>query len=212
MERGNLIGIGGEVSVENRSTDGSPFIVSCLPCGVDIFKAPDVSNERIRSAIFGAKMSMRSHVAGAMDRNHSFYIDNYTPPEPIRHIAPIDSIRLVQDIGGHASIRLAPHETPQDILVHIGDELQETREAVETGDRHDVASEVPDLVILAFRLADMYGIDMAEAITRKLERNGTKYAMQEVQKLVDSGMSYKEARLTLKGRWDRQRDKDYNVT
>lgn len=131
--------------------------------------------------------------------------------ERVRHPI-IDSIRMVQDIAGHISQRLAPHETQWDMLAHMEGEFQELTEAMTTGDRKKVGQELPDIVIFCMRLADAYGVDMAESLTRKIERNAHKYNTFEVQKLVDSGMTHEQARLHLKNSWDRGRDQEFDIT
>lgn len=133
-------------------------------------------------------------------------------PRPVERIKPIDSIRMVQDVAGHISERLAPHEDQWSILGHLRGEMDELIEAMQTGERKKVGQEIPDIVIFAFRLADMYGIDMAEAVTRKIERNAEKYNTHEVERLVDGGMTHEEARLHLKRSWDKSRDQEFDIT
>lgn len=122
----------------------------------------------------------------------------------------IDSIRMFQEASGHLSNMIAPDEEPVHVLGHLREELEELEASVAEGGRRDVGSELPDIVILAFRLADMYGIDMAEAMTRKLERNGHKY-MGYVKGLIENGVDPTDARRMAKESWDKNRDHEFDI-
>lgn len=150
---------------------------------------------------------------------YGFYKDELSdcidlPDKPIikeKKVFPtIDSIREFQNISGHLSNVIAPDENPDNIFGHLEEEMVELRDALITGERKTIASEIPDLVILAFRMADMYGIDMSQAMTRKLHRNGEKY-MGPSKHLIENGVDPKEARRIAKENWDKNRDKDFDI-
>lgn len=123
----------------------------------------------------------------------------------------IADLRKLQDISGHASKRIGPDETVPSMLGHLDEEILELKEALLTGERKKIASELPDAMIFLLKIADHYGIDMSEAVTRKIERNAHKYPMNEVQRLVEEGMTYAEARAHLKAKWDSSRDEEFYI-
>lgn len=124
---------------------------------------------------------------------------------PILH-----SVREVQTISGVNSLKIAPDETPFHTVSHIQEELQELTEALQTGDRKHIASEVSDVIILAMKIYDVVGVDAEEALSAKINRNFHKYT-SHMEELIRSGLSYSEARKKCKELWPPHMDEEYEI-
>lgn len=124
----------------------------------------------------------------------------------------VGSIRTLQAIVNHMSEGLAPHEGPDEVFAHLQVERQETHEALIEGNRKHIASEIADEIILLTRLACFYGIDVEEAVSRKIARNAAKYPNLVAQNMREAGMEADEVRRALKQGWNRADDKHFEIS
>jgi NTP pyrophosphatase (non-canonical NTP hydrolase) len=70
-------------------------------------------------------------------------------------------------------------DSPETVAKYIQEEAQELidgiDEAMVTGDVFTVASEIGDVLFLAFRLCDMLGLNPKDVLDMKIKRNAKKY-------------------------------------
>lgn len=103
------------------------------------------------------------------------------------------------------------NETPQHVFHRLQGEMAELFETVfhDGKTKVEVASELADVAIFAIGLMSMYGVDAERAISGKLNRNFDKYDPAVRQRLIEGGMTNREAELYQKSIWDSSRDKEY---
>lgn len=122
----------------------------------------------------------------------------------------IKTFRQFQEIENHMSSTINPETTLDQTWGYLQEEMIELHEALGTGDRKKIASEIPDVIIFMSKIANHFGIDLEEAISMKLARNGEKY-QAGIQRLVDLGLTHEEARTKLKTDWNRADDHKFDI-
>lgn len=131
-----------------------------------------------------------------------------TVPTPI--FSPrVDSMREIQNVQDQFAYHGVPEQTPGRVLNHMGNEMAELREAVETGDPQEIGGELADIILLANRMASIHHVDLGQAVSAKMRRNADKYSPYRLGELIDEGVDEETALKTLKGQWDRSNDKRY---
>jgi NTP pyrophosphatase (non-canonical NTP hydrolase) len=124
-------------------------------------------------------------------------------PHPI-----VDSIREIQAIQKYFVQTGLEADNPHAVLGMIREETVELQEAMQTGDKGDIACELADVMLLSFRIAEHYEIPMDIAISDKMARNAEKYNPHTLRRMRNmGGLTTDEAMGILKNRWDRNRDK-----
>lgn len=123
----------------------------------------------------------------------------------------IGTIQTFQEVVNHMSGAMAPHEGPEEVFGHLQAERVELEEALVTGDRQAIASEIADELIFLTRLAGLYAIDVQESVENKLARNAFKYPNEVARGMRESGMSAEEVRLQMKSDWNRADDKFFKI-
>ena len=132
-----------------------------------------------------------------------------TTPERKSPFPLVDSIREVQHIEGQSINVLIPDDNPELIIKHATEEMIELTDAIATGNRKEIASELPDVLLQIVRLSNYYQIPLDIAVSDKIARNAEKYPPLVVDKMrEDDGIDTKEAMGILRGRWDKKRDFD----
>lgn len=115
----------------------------------------------------------------------------------------------MQDVQDVFATLAVPDEEPEHVVECIQGETQELQEAIEKNDRHEIGSEIADLILLSTRLASLYHIDLAQAVSAKIRRNADKYDPYKIASMRERGMDEKTAMKTLKDQWDKTQDKRY---
>jgi NTP pyrophosphatase (non-canonical NTP hydrolase) len=97
--------------------------------------------------------------------------------------------------------RWAENDTPEALVGMLEHEAQELTEAIKesmvTGDVFSVASEIGDVGYLLYKLCDLMGIDLNQAIEMKIFRNSYKYA----DYVIGNERDYTSATSTAKEAW-----------
>jgi len=126
-----------------------------------------------------------------------------------RQAAPIiDSISQIQAVQtGFIEQGRGGDDPPLGVVKRMGTELGELHEAVESGDRAEIAGEMADIYLLLTRLSHAYAIPLEIAVSDKIARNNAKYNPAEMERLREAGMAPEQVEAHLKAKWDRDRDK-----
>lgn len=120
----------------------------------------------------------------------------------------IDSLGTIQAVEWHFStVAVHDEEHPDLIMRHMGTEIDELKDAIKTGDRKEIASELPDVFLQIVRLANFYKIPLDIAVSDKIARNAAKYPPETIRDMkIEHGMSTQEAMDVLRSKWDKSRD------
>lgn len=119
----------------------------------------------------------------------------------------LDSIRAIQDTQtGFIHKGRGGDDRPEGVVGRMMTETHELRDAVETGDRAEIAGELADVFLLMTRVAHHFSIPLEVAISDKIARNAAKYNPAEMEQMRADGFSSDEVEAHLKGRWDKSRD------
>ena len=99
---------------------------------------------------------------------------NPTPQQPVTFEA------VAELIWKHLKERDWHHNPPKGLAISIALEAGELLEHYQwqdkaVGTKDDLGAELADILIYAFQFAEREGIDMVDAITRKLEKSAQKY-------------------------------------
>jgi NTP pyrophosphatase (non-canonical NTP hydrolase) len=129
-------------------------------------------------------------------------------PERKRPLPILDSLQEIQRIQRSIIEVGMPDDHPKIILQNMAEEMDELRDAVSSGDRREIAGEIPDIFMNLTRVAIFYDIPMEVAISDKIARNAEKYNPYKIKELREEhDISSIEAMNILKNQWDRSRDK-----
>jgi NTP pyrophosphatase (non-canonical NTP hydrolase) len=128
----------------------------------------------------------------------------------IYHSPHIETLRGMQEAHGFLSAVLNPEENEKELFCMLQDEVTELQDALATGDREIIANELADVILFSTQVASYYGIDVSDAVSRKIDRNFHKYNPAEIKRLEEEeGLSAREARLKLKQEWNKSKDHDF---
>jgi NTP pyrophosphatase (non-canonical NTP hydrolase) len=128
----------------------------------------------------------------------------------IYHSPKIETLRGMQEAHGVLSSVLNPEENEMELFGLLQDEVTELQDALATGDREIIANELADIILFSTQVASYYGIDVGDAVSRKIDRNFHKYNPAEIKRLEEEeGLSAREARLRLKQEWDKTKDHEF---
>lgn len=122
-------------------------------------------------------------------------------------VKPITGVRELQLAYEKFSSYINPEQTPSSLLEHVKEEVAELDEAIQKGDRKDVASEVADVMLFTVEIANKYHIDLEEVLGGKLTRNYHKYNPIRLRELLEQGLTPGEAKSKMKTEWNREHDK-----
>ena len=101
--------------------------------------------------------------------------------------------------------RIANHRTdPLQTFRKLLEEVSELDEALQTGNRLEIGSELADIAIVVIGIMGLYDFDVEALLNAKLSRNEVKYA--RTQELINQGMTVEEAFRLQKEEWDVLRD------
>lgn len=130
-----------------------------------------------------------------------------SPKESTKHPI-VDSLIEIQAIQSQFAHKAFGEESsPFAALDMIRTETDELEEALHKGDKAEIASEVADVFLVTFLVAEAYQIPMEIAVSDKMARNAHKYNPFLLQQMREQGVSPADAMATLKQQWDRNRDK-----
>lgn len=102
-------------------------------------------------------------------------------------------------------------EQPKDIFTRLMEEVRELDEALQMDNRAELASELADVGLYVFAMMSAVGIDAADALSAKLNRNYHKYNPAIIQEKLASnpGLTQPDAMQTMKQAWDRSHDEQF---
>lgn len=84
--------------------------------------------------------------------------------------------------------------TLEELIEYLKAEVAEAEEVID--DREKLATELPDIILFVFAIANIQGIDLEVETYKKLERNFLKYSAAELQ-----DGDYQEKRKELREWW-----------
>lgn len=80
----------------------------------------------------------------------------------------MQAMEPVEEVINSMSAALNPGENPPSVVGHMGHELMELKEALPSGNREHVASEIPDIVIFSATFSGLFGFSLASIMRAHL--------------------------------------------
>ena len=118
-------------------------------------------------------------------------------------------MREEQALVGEFAVRrptmLENNKNPQRMTDLLLMEVDELLVEIKAGNENKIAQELPDVVWFALTIANLYGIDLENALWAKAIRNDHKYP----EELFNNGMTYEDAYKLCRDNWDRDNDDNY---
>jgi len=94
---------------------------------------------------------------------------------------------------------------PKRMVELLYQEVDELNVEIEAGNVDKIAQELPDVAWFCLTIAQVYGIDLENAIWAKALRNEHKYG----EEYFDGSIPYEEAHALCREMWDRNNDGNY---
>lgn len=104
---------------------------------------------------------------------------------------------LVKEFVAERPTMFDNNRSPHRMVELLQQEMDELKVEIEAGDVAKIAGELPDVVWFCLTIAEIYGIDLENALWAKALRNQEKYPAR----MFNDGMSYEEAHVLCRALW-----------